>query len=161
MQQNVLGISLDAPVWRVFNSRRLREEISGNRLTLVRVGMWDDPFENFLGKWRFVLPTGESVRTDTILRRFFGQCWTHHPAETDATWRIYSPDKHGVRVRSTVRALMTALWDSSDEYAELKYFVGLVCYVEQDAILKAMTSSGTATGLLVGGGGRIRSTRFL
>jgi len=153
VDQNVINIDLDAPVWRVFNSCRLRDEIAGNRLTLVRDGMWDDPFENFLEKWQFILPTGESVRTDTILRRFFGQCWTHHATETDATWRIYSPDKHGVRVRSTVRALMTALWDQSDTFAELKYFVGRVRYVRQDAILTAMTSSGTATGLLVGRGG--------
>ena len=154
MDQNVIDIDLDAPVWRVFNSRRLRDEIAGRRLTLVRVGMWEDPFENFLEQWQFVLPTGELVRTDTILRRLFGQCWTHHASETDATWRIYSPDKYGVRVRSTVRALMAALWDQSNKFAELEYFVGRVRYVRQEAILTAMTSSGTATGLLVGSGGR-------
>lgn len=154
MKNNVIDLDLDQPVWRVFNSRRFREEVAGGQLTLVRVGMWDDPFENFLEKCQFTLSTGESVRTDAILRRFFGQCWTDQAKETDATWRIYSPDKYGVRVRSTVRALMTALWDSNDQFSAVKYFVGRVRYVEQDEILGAMASSDTATKLLVGAGGR-------
>jgi hypothetical protein len=154
MNHNIVDLQPETPIWRVFGADRFLRDVASKRLSLVRVGMWDDPFENFLSKWEFYLETGERVRTDQILNRFFGQCWSHREAETDATWRIYSPHKNGVRVRSTVGAVFAAMWDSADVFAELKYFAGRVRYVEKAAVLHAMTSSGTATGLLVGSGGR-------
>ena len=38
----------------------------------------------------------------------YGQCWTK-TRESDAMWRIYSPNKNGVRIMTTPRKLLTAL----------------------------------------------------
>ena len=152
LSDNVLHLDDVTHVWRVFNPEYLVSDIRNQRLTFVRPNSWDDPFENFLEKCRFKLPTGETVNAAPILRRFFGQCWTTAEAETDATWRIYSPNKSGVRVRCSILKLVGSMWDAQDPYAALKYFAGRVTYVPVEVIDVSLRRA--ATGMLTGNGGR-------
>lgn len=151
-ENNVLNLGDVRSVWRVFNPEYLLHDIEQRRLTLVRPSSWDDPFENFLEKCRFKLPTGEPVDATPVLGRFFGQCWTMAPDETDATWRIYSPSKIGVRVRSSIVSLGTRLCDASDPLAAVKYFVGSVSYVSYELLDVSLRHAATA--MLTGNGGR-------
>lgn len=62
---------------------------------------WDDPFDNFLFKLTKVdLGNGQEAPLSHVGKMFFGQCWTVNP-ESDAIWRIYSPCRDGIMVRST------------------------------------------------------------
>ena len=49
-------------------------------------------------------------------------------------WRIYSPEKNGVRVATTVRKLFGNFYDSTDHLASLKYLIGSVKYVGRQEI---------------------------
>jgi hypothetical protein len=149
---NVLNLDDVSNLWRVFRPEHLISDLQKRRLTLVRPSKWDDPFENFLERCRFKLPTGERIDVSPVLTRFFGQCWTTAAAETDATWRIYSPDKSGIRVRSSLDHLVQCMWDGSDKFAALKYFVGRVSYVTTAYIDIALKY--TPTAIVTGGGGR-------
>src|SRR5713101_1209099 len=131
--ENLLGIDLDQAIWRVFPAEYLVSDISHNTSTLVRPSSWEDPFESFFERCTFKLTTGESVDVSAVLHRFFGQCWTDQSEETDATWRIYSRTKDGVRVRSSVRALVSAMSRAEREHAG-SYFVGRVSYADQSYI---------------------------
>lgn len=130
---NLLGIDLDQAIWRVVSAENLVSDISHSSLTPVRPSSWEDPYENFFEKCKFKLPTGEAVNVTAVLQRFFGQCWTNQPEETDATWRIYSPKNEGVRVRSSVGALVAAMSRAEETHGG-NYFVGLVSYADQSYI---------------------------
>ena len=60
--------------------------------------------------------------------QFYGQCWTLQSA-SDAIWRIYSPARNAVRLRSTVRKLAGSLWDHCGKWAPHEVFVGKVRYL--------------------------------
>lgn len=47
---------------------------------------------------------------------FYGQCWTLK-STSDAMWRIYSPKKDAVRVRTTIRKLAESLSCGLDLWA--------------------------------------------
>src|SRR5438552_2336902 len=82
----------------------------------------------------------ESPVTVAGLRmRLYGQCWSLLD-ESDAMWRIYSPNKAGVKIRTTVRKLITAVYDRTDRYASLKYFIGRVSYESEKELLSIFSN---------------------
>lgn len=87
--------NLDKPIYRIVSASRFIQILTSKQLTLVNPQKWDDPFENSLAVAR-VYVSHEAVR---FLERtgVYGQCWTWHE-DTDAMWRIYSPNKDGVRL---------------------------------------------------------------
>jgi hypothetical protein len=99
-----------SPLWRVFHLKHLLSFLQDGLLYFLRPQKWDDPFENVLLKQKYHQAfTNNILNFDTQLDRFFGQCWTNKREETDATWRIYAPDKMGIRVRSSVERLHNSL----------------------------------------------------
>lgn len=136
---NMTAADLDKPVYRIMPAHRLLECFQKKRLVLVRPSRWDDPFENMLLASMVTLES-DANRAKRSLRdlgydQVYGQCWTLH-RETDAMWRIYSPDKNGAKVRSTPRKLLKALQvaDLFDEYS----YVGRVLYKKQDELVSAL-----------------------
>ena len=126
--QNILRLpDRKAKIFRVFPVSRLLQLFSTRQLTLLPPEVWDDPFEN-------VVLRHELFRFLKV--RLYGQCWTANQEETDALWRIYSPEKSGVRVRSTVEKLFFAIADIKEQFAFLKYWIGKVQYLSE-GVLKA------------------------
>ena len=126
MQQNFRNLpDRKIPIYRVFSVHRFLETVSDRTLTLVPPEVWDDPFENLV--LRHVLFRNLNVR-------LYGQCWTANVDETDALWRIYSQDKNGVRVRSTVDRLFAAITDLSRQSAPVEYWIGKVRYLTETNI---------------------------
>ena len=68
---------------------------------------------------------------------FFGQCWTK-TRESDAMWRIYSPDKNGVRIATTPRKLLCSLYNSANEYRDINCFIGGVNYYTTPKLKKLL-----------------------
>jgi hypothetical protein len=125
MEDNVVNIAdLDQKIYRIFSISRFKELITTNELVLVNPYKWDDPFENFFLKANAVDENGALVSLGDIARKWYGQCWTFNP-ESDAMWRIYSCQKDGVRVSTTVRRLFSVLWDPEDQL-KLPPFFGQV-----------------------------------
>jgi len=143
----------EAHIYRVFSIRRLIELFAIRKNTLVRPKLWDDPFENFILKSLYEIESGESVRIG-FKDQLYGQCWSL-VRDSDALWRIYSPDKNGVRVRSKIRVLFESLWNTCvSSMRTPSCFIGKVEYLPQKKILEILDRSGLVTGALLDNTGR-------
>lgn len=139
--KNTININdIDTPIYRIFSFERFLELIAEKQLVLVQPSMWDDPYENFFLKTEVVSDTGEKVYLESLSDSWYGQCWTENE-DTDAMWRIYSPEKRGVRVKTTIRKLFLTLYNTSDKYHSLKYFIGKVNYKGKDEIIEFIKST--------------------
>jgi len=124
---NLGGMGADTPVYRTIPLRRLYELFGNRENVLPRPSKWDDPFENFILKSPVQISSGEIGRFG-FHDHVYGQCWTLHKA-SDATWRIYSPDKNAVRIRSTIGTLAASLSATLGEWAHTQVFIGKVDYL--------------------------------
>ena len=137
--KNFLGFQpevLDEPIYRVFPLGRLIQCFAEKRITLVKPSAWNDPFENFLLNCPFDY-NGETLSLKEMSEKVVGQCWTSLH-ESDAMWRIYSADKCGVRVKSSPRRMLNALWESCEEHPQLNCFIGAVEYLPAKALISKL-----------------------
>lgn len=131
---NLAKKDMAAYVYRVMPINRFYQLFSKKQNVLVRPSKWEDPFENFI-------LNAPARRTDgTIVsfgfnNAFYGQCWTKLTS-SDALWRIYSPDKTSVRVRTTVRKLLTTLQVPHGELASERAFIGKVLYLREKKLVE-------------------------
>ena len=151
-KKNILDIdtdNIDRKIYRIFSIERFKQLMCSEELVLVNPSKWDDPFENFFLKGNATDESGKLFSLKTISNSWYGQCWTY-TEESDALWRIYSPNKDGVRVSTTIQKLFSCFWDQEDQYAGLKYFIGQVSYHDRHFI-ESLMSKFTFTGLAMGG----------
>jgi hypothetical protein len=129
LEDNIIGIAdPSTPIYRIFTLERLLETIFHKQLTLVRPHLWDDPFENALFKIvRMQDRGGNQISLEALRKCLYGQCWTLE-SESDSLWKIYSPNKTGVRAKTTVGKLLSALWSVRDKFSHTCYFIGKVAY---------------------------------
>jgi len=116
----------DTPIYRIFPVGRFIQILTTRNLTLVKPKKWDDPFENILLSSKFKI--GRELAEVSARDSVYGQCWTWH-RETDAMWRIYSPNKDGVRVKSTPRKLLESLKKACGKFSDVQCFIGGVKYI--------------------------------
>jgi hypothetical protein len=93
---------------------------------LVNPSKWDDPFENFMMNSTIEFKSGIQVSIG-FRDNIYGQCWTR-TKESDAMWRIYSPNKNGVRLSTTPRKLIDELKEISINSKNTDCFIGKVKY---------------------------------
>jgi len=129
---NLSEEDLDQNIYRIFSLARLQELFDTEKNVLVKPHKWEDPFENFILRSKVKLPSGE-ITEYNFHDRFYGQCWTFHKA-SDAMWRIYSPSSDGVRVRTTVRKLLTGLYLTQNSLPDVKCCLGKVLYLNQNKL---------------------------
>ena len=142
MNNNYLNFrpgDIDKPIFRIVSCKRFNKMLKSRTNGLVRPKMWDDPFENFI-------LNGLAVASDGTKAKFgyrdslYGQCWSFH-VETDAMWRIYSPqnDKRGVKLKTTIKDLFSSLYISCPAYKDISCFVGRVTYLSKAGIETALS----------------------
>lgn len=130
---------IDLPIYRIIPFESFLEMITTNNLTLVKTRLWKDPYENFFLKCNAFLQNGTPVDMKGLQEQIFGQCWTLFP-ETDAFWRIYSHNINGVRLKSTVRKLLDAIFDNHSNATLATSFIGKVRYDSQQNINALFTN---------------------
>lgn len=154
-KKNILnGLSYDTPIYRIFSCRRFEQMMSTNELVLVNPEKWDDPFENFYLKVNAFMGE-EKVSLESLRKGWFGQCWTLNE-DTDAMWRIYSPEKDGVRLKTTTGKLFRAIIDQQGILADFGSFIGTVEYLSKEELQnyhkqtfsETLTNGGLASMLL-------------
>lgn len=84
------------PVQRIMPLMRLVSSMTTCKQFMPNPKMWDDPYEN---PYAGVEITDGAFKTAKMLHteQCYAQCWSA-AEESDATWRIYSPDKTGVMI---------------------------------------------------------------
>lgn len=144
---NLEEASIQKDIYRVIPVHRLLEMMQARKNVLAKPQKWDDPFENALLSSAMKLPDGvicSFAAKDSV----YGQCWTMH-AETDAMWRIYSGDKAGVKIKTTISKLFDSLKNAQKELWELRCFIGKVLYFPEKELfqkfdeIEVMNSNGS------------------
>jgi hypothetical protein len=144
MLDNIIGsLPLDTPIYRTIALPRFRAILRDGAMALVRPSAWEDPFEDLVSKCVAVPADRRAppIALDALRMPVYGQCWTL-TEESDAIWRSYSivhreptsgdnqqPESEGVRVRTTIRRLLRALWRSATGSAAESCFAGAVRYM--------------------------------
>ncbi|MCK1455197.1 DUF2971 domain-containing protein [Bradyrhizobium sp. 35] len=147
---NIFDIpDLDAPIYHIYSKHWFLDLLKTGENGLVKPRIWDDPFENFFLRSEVTGPAGEKISIENLAEDWYGQCWTLN-ADTDAMWRIYSPDKDGIKVRTTVRKLFDSFYDARDTFADLKYLIGKVQY-KTEAEIAALMGRTTFANIAFGG----------
>jgi hypothetical protein len=134
---NVIDISeadLDRPIYRIIPTKYLYPIFARRENTLVSPKSWGDPFENFMLRFPFLLTTGEEA-TIAFRDEYFGQCWSFK-GQSEALWRLYSPEKGTVRIRSTPRKLFTGLCKHMGDWAHVSAYIGRVRYLNKRKLIK-------------------------
>ncbi|MFF2481307.1 DUF2971 domain-containing protein [Paenibacillus sp. NPDC058071] len=96
----------DLPVFRYQTLSQFMTLIEKSEMYLSRITTWDD-------KWEAPFDQLPTVNDDGTFRYasynsrqdLFGQCWTSN-GESDALWRIYSPNKEGVMIGTTAKKFL-------------------------------------------------------
>jgi hypothetical protein len=135
---NITEKDLSKPIYRIMPIHRLLDAFEQKALALLEPEKWDDTFENLLLKGLIQHSSSDAIANEIIRNSIYGQCWTLH-RETDAMWRIYSPDKQGVKVKTTIEKLIKALISSSEERKERSCFIGKVDYLNQKDLVSKLT----------------------
>jgi len=156
---------LDRPVYRIFSFQRLEEIFQERKLTLVKPKLWDDPFENFILNSTGRLPDGREFQMG-FRDNFYGQCWSL-TKESDAMWRIYSPYKNGVKVKTTIRNLFTELFKVGGQHQKmngvfynLSSFVGRVKYEEKKTLISMLNNEQLMSGKILDSSGKGQASTF-
>jgi hypothetical protein len=134
--RRLLDVQEDQSLWRVFPAERALQLFREKKNVLVVPSKWDDPFENFLA--RCIVPIGDNhfASLDALTSRFYGQCWCYIEEETDATWRIYVPEKRrGIRIRVRAGTLFDTVYSPSDTASGTSCFLGKVEYKSEADLL--------------------------
>ena len=147
----------DQVIYRVFSKDRFEEMLSQRKLALVRPSLWDDPYENFLHQGAIKVD-GRLVGLDLLRRSFYGQCWTLKE-ESDAIWRIYAPNKNGVRIKTTVQKLADVLHERTIQMGQRQHsfhkcFIGKVSYRDEVEMHRLMTDNETRLAMIADTAGR-------
>ncbi len=124
---------LDKPIYRIISLERLLELFVTGQNILVKPALWEDVFENFILKSPVQLQSGEIVEYN-YYDRMYGQCWTLDNA-SDAMWRIYSSDKSGLRIRTTIRKLTESLYSAQTSLSDVRCCVGKVDYLTENELM--------------------------
>ena len=166
-------VKSNEPIYKYLSFFQLVDMLENKKLYLQKVGLWDDPSEGSgyvsFHEYVFTKATGATVdpvvsddefRKSVKKRYPFGTSWSFLP-ESDAMWRIYSQDKMGIQIQTTVEKLEGVLsmsefpkeqilivktqladrgcsaevlnrYSEIERYFDMKYVVGRVVYSPTD-----------------------------
>lgn len=131
---------IDFPIYRYISIEKLFDIFNKKHMILKRPYLWDDPLEDDLFKQWFlyinkIIPSYNT--NDEFINNLYAQCWSLLE-ESDAMWRIYSKNKMGVKIKTTIRKLYNSLKDfqtKNNTYMNSVY-IGKVKYLLREIIMK-------------------------
>lgn len=122
---------LDTPIYRIMPIERVLQIYDTNELYFPNISKyWEDPYELFVYKQHYIYK-GHNLDVNDVLEHHYGQCWSIRK-NSDAMWRIYSPDMKSVRLKSTMGTLINALFLGKGSNMVLNY--GVVNYYNRKEI---------------------------
>ena len=133
--ERAFGIFGFETCYRVFQKEHFIKMLSENKNTLVHVSKWEDPYEAFLLKTKLINADKQELDLNNLYKDIYGQCWSLNQHETDATWRIYSPEKNGVLVKTTIGKLWDGFYDLNNPFAHISFAIGKVTYHNENDLL--------------------------
>lgn len=129
-------------IFRVIEVSRLFDIFETNTIGLISPKKWQDPYESIFSNSYGVLKNFKT--NDTLLnfkgdtKSVFGQCWTLN-TESDATWKIYSPYKNKVKIKTKISKLYQIISKINDDW--FRSCIGKVKYQSEKTIRKNISKT--------------------
>lgn len=125
-------------IFRVLEVFRLFDLFETKRICLTAPKLWDDPYEDFLKHSYGMSSENKDLRIsfEGYSNYIFGQCWTLSE-ETDALWRIYSPNRDRVQIKTTIVKLQEKIKKIQDKW--FRSYIGMVKYLPEHEIKKKIS----------------------
>ena len=100
-------INLDSPVYKFYSLQRFLEAVNNKQMYFRNIIYWDDNWEL---PTRLFETSGLDEYSAFLFNKYnifptFASCFTSH-FDTASMWQIYSPNKSGVCIETTARALL-------------------------------------------------------
>lgn len=107
MDKHILTISNnikeDDCLFRYISLAQIISMIENRKLFLRKVKLWDDPWEAPDDQLPLIRDDGKQIYSESLITSStVGQCWTYEK-DSDAMWRIYSGDRQGIMIETTVK----------------------------------------------------------
>lgn len=139
---NKINLDGSERIYRIYSWDRFKDLLHTKTDSLVPTYKWDDPFENFILGSKAV-HDGNDVDLQQVRNSWYGQCWSL-TEESDGLWRTYTEYTHqqhkiAVKVSTTVDKLFNNLYDFSNKFHALSFFIGKVEYVDKNDILQILS----------------------
>jgi len=131
--------NVESEIFRVMEVDKFFDLLETGNLSLTAPKLWDDPYENFL-KYSYGISARKNVRTsyEYYSQLIFGQCWTLNQ-ETDQIWRVYSPNRDRVKIRTTIKKLHNSVKNIQDEL--FISYLGGVKYLSESEVKKRIVET--------------------
>lgn len=126
------NIDVNDHLFRYMSLAQFISMIENQKLYLKKVKLWDDPWE--APDDQLPLDRGDNnpvFAESSITSSTVGQCWTYEK-DSDAMWRIYSPDRQGVMIETCAKnfsiiqnlkraSLAKVIYYNKNNYREKRY----------------------------------------
>lgn len=131
---NYVKNSLDRPIYRFIRFEHFLSMLINKKKWISQTTLWDDVYENFLGKVTFNYGK-VPLSNRGYIYNFYGESWTMQN-ENDALWRIYSNDKKSIRIKSSIRKVIGCCTNEFDVNTESITYctIGRVKYLTSNKI---------------------------
>lgn len=96
------NIKIAEHLFRYMSLAQFISLVENQQLFLKKVKSWDDTWEAPDDQLPVIMDDGsERYAESLIASSTVGQCWTYEN-DSDAMWRIYSPDRQGVMIETSI-----------------------------------------------------------
>jgi hypothetical protein len=136
---NLKKSDLKKCIYRIVPYDRLIELFQRQENTLVKPVLWEDTFENFAIKAKLQTQSGEVIQYN-VHELMYGQCWTLEKS-SDAMWRIYSSERKGIRIKTTIEKLLDSLASSTINTPHSEHCIGKVEYLKSSRLVRSSRST--------------------
>lgn len=99
------SLTIETDIYRYIQFSQFVSLVESKSIYISKVSSWDDPWEGVLSRIPHYDENGKLLKTlGSSLDYMYGQCWSLTP-ESDALWRIYSPNKEGILIKTKITNL--------------------------------------------------------
>lgn len=136
-----IALQHDQAIYRIVHINHFMDMAYGKYNELSRPSNWDDPFENFYFQNKVSVSQGQApISLDDVRERYFCQCWSLIE-DSDAMWRIYSKERMGIRIKTTVGELLGQVQSITNKDNSAISGIRKVVYVDEVEIMEAAIMS--------------------
>lgn len=101
-------LQMEQKIYRYLNIKHFISMVENKKTYLTRVIDWEDTWEAPLKKIPIDSDMEEVDEYFETYEYIYAQCWSKN-SDSDAMWRIYSPNKDGIMIQSTVKRLVDSM----------------------------------------------------
>lgn len=101
-------------VWRYVDLEKFEDILNSRKLYFCRTDNMEDPMEG-LFQLKDYERTKEMFKSMPLSKKFyFINCWHMSPSQSDGMWKLYTKNRLGVAIKSTVGKLIDSLQQSEE-----------------------------------------------